>query len=95
MSDEEKQYNQTALDKPILESRDASVEVIIKESPAATVVQDPEGGLQAWLTVLGGWGGSMFPHKRLPLILVQIYGTILYFRRRSSFRCVSGLLHGV
>ncbi|THG98150.1 hypothetical protein EW026_g4001 [Hermanssonia centrifuga] len=51
MSDEEKMHEQGTLTRTM--SKETSVDVVVSDSPAA--IQYPEGGLRAWLTVLGGF----------------------------------------
>ncbi|PSS29891.1 hypothetical protein PHLCEN_2v2622 [Hermanssonia centrifuga] len=50
MSDEEKMHEQGTPTRTM--SKETSVDVVVSDSPAA--IQYPEGGLRAWLTVLGG-----------------------------------------
>ena len=54
----------------------------------------PEGGLQAWLTVLGGSVSSSYHIVRYPLspVFTQVHDTLLHLRHGPVIWCLPGIL---
>jgi hypothetical protein len=85
-----------ALTKSDNSSADAELAAHVEKPPQAPAPSPfPEGGLQAWLTVLGGYVSSPCQTSFFTCglrVAYQVHDTFLHLRHGAVIRCIPGIL---